>query len=170
AEEHFRDAITIESGYTEARNNLGRLLIERQKYKEAETQLKTVTNDLKYQTPEKGHTNLGLLFLKTNRLPEAREQFLKALRLNRKFCEAHNLLGQTLFLENRFSKASEALDRAISVCEKYDEPHYYSALSYARSGQKAKAIARLKELMQLYPSSSYIAESKKLLAELRNDD
>jgi Tfp pilus assembly protein PilF len=170
AEKHFLLALELSPQYTEARNNLGRLLTEMKRYEEAHTQLQLVLKDLKYQTPEKGHSNLGVLYMRTLRYKDAEIEFAKALKYNREFCEAHNLYGQSLFNQNRFLEAGEALDRALNVCKKYDEPHYFSALSYAKAGQKDKAIARLKEILALYPNSQYKSKTANLLAELKAND
>ena len=52
---------------------------------------------------------------------------------------------------------ADALDRAVSFCQKnlYDEPHYYSALTYFQLGQTAKAESRFEELLKLYPRGQY---------------
>ncbi len=167
AEEHFLTALSLQPNYSDARNNYGRLLIELNRYDEALEELTKVTNDLGYEAPEKAYLNLGLVYMRKGQLKKAEKSFARALKYNRNFCQAHNQYGQSLFRQGRFKKAARSLDKALFLCKKYDEAHFYSALSYLRSGEKSKALARVQEIMALYPNSVYRDKAKKLLTELK---
>ena len=167
SEEHFLAAITLKTNYSEARNNLGRLYVELKRYSEAIEILKDVVGDLTYPSPEKVYVNLGVAYMRSGHAKSAENQFAKAIRLNRKFCQAHNNYGQALIKRKHYEKAASALDKAIKVCKNYDEPHYFSALAHSNAGNFDRAVARLQEMLAMYPESKYRLKTRKLLVELK---
>jgi len=169
AEKHIRRAVEINSEYSDARNNLGRVLIEQGKYQEAIIELNKVVQDLTYQSPEKPLLNLGLVYFQMKNYLNAKYYFTKTVDLQRDNCLAQSYLGRTLFELKQYQKASEQLDRAVGFCQRslFDEPHYYSALSYYQAGNKSKSAARLEELIKLYSNGKYVEKAKKMLQEIR---
>ncbi len=169
AEEHFAKAVRSKPEYTEARNNLGRVLIDLERYDEAIRELNISVNDLTYSAPEKSLSNLGLAYLKKNDYAHAQENFIKALQIQDKACTTITYYGQSLFGQKKYAAAAETFDRAISSCKKenFDEPYYFSGLSYMRASKREQAVARLEELMQLFPESSYHAKAQTLLEILK---
>ena len=168
AEQHFKKALDIKKEYSDARNNLGRLYLEQGKYPQAIQELETVVNDLKYSEPRKAHINLGTAYLKAGHHSKALTTLAKALRLDRSFCPAHSLYGQTLYQMGEFHRAAKALDKATKICKNLVETRYYSALSHYRVGAKAQAIARLEELVAMSPKGKFAEKSKSLLRKLKN--
>jgi Tfp pilus assembly protein PilF len=169
AENHIRKALKLEPKYSDARNNLSRILIERGRYDEAVKEAQTVIQDLTYTSPEKPLINLGMAQFKLLQLAEAKKTFLKALDFQRDNCLANSYYGRTLFEMRDYERAAEALDRAAGFCQRsqYDEPHYYSALSYYQLGQKPKAEARFESLLKLYPNGRYTEKAKTMLETIR---
>lgn len=169
AEKHFRRSLEITSEYSDARNNLGRVLIEQGRYQEALNELTKVTQDLTYTTPEKPMLNLGIAHFQMKNFSNAQFYFTKTLDLQRDNCLAQSYLGRTLFEQKQFPKAAEQLDRAVGFCQRsqFDEPHYYSALSYYQAGNKSKAVARLEEMTKLYPSGKYLEKARSMLREIQ---
>jgi type IV pilus assembly protein PilF len=163
SEKYLKLAVELEPGYTEARNNLGRTLIELGKYNEAITVLNQVTKDLTFPEPEKGFSNLGLAYFRAKNYQAAQKKFQEALHVNSNFCPAHNMYGQTLFQLKEYRKAADATDRAVQVCPNLDEAHYFGALSYLRLGQKERAMARMREIIELYPNSQYASKARSLV-------
>ncbi len=155
SEEHLRKALDLKSDYTEARNNLGRLLIDTKRYDEAIQELKLVTQDLTYSQPERAYDNLALAYLQTRNFKLAKKNAQAAINLNRADCVAKGLMGQILFQQKQYVAAAAHLDSAIELCKNLDEAHYFGALSYLQIGQKEKARARMKELISLYPESHF---------------
>lgn len=169
SEKHLRKAIEMDPKYSEARNNLSRVLIEGGKYPEAEKELQIVLNDLTYPNPEKAHINLGLVKFNQKDYAASRSSFHKVLESNPDDCVSNTYFGRTFFETEDYSRATEALDRAIGFCQKslYDEPHYYSALSYYRLGEKSKSIVRFEELIKYYPTGKYREKAKGMLSLIR---
>lgn len=169
AEKQFRKALALQPQYTDARNNLSRVLIEVKKYAEAEKEVQTVLADLTYGSADRAYINLGLAKFSQKQFPEAEQAFAKALHLKNDDCISSNYLGRSIFEETDYSRATEALDRAIGFCQKilFDEPHYFSALAYYRLGDKSKATARFEELIKYYPDGKYREKAKGMLDLMR---
>lgn len=169
AEVHIRKALTLDPKYTDARNNLSRVLIDRAKYSEAAQEARMVIADLTFPTPEKGWINLGIAQFKLNQFDESKRSFLKAIQLQKENCLANSYFGRSLFELKDYKKSTEALDKAVGYCQSmlFDEPHYYSAMSYLQMGDKKRAEARFDEVIKLYPNGKYIDKSKEWLEMIR---
>lgn len=169
SEQHLRRALSLNKKYSEARNNLGRVLIEESKFTEAEKELQIVLDDLTYPAIDKAYVNMGLAQFNQKNYKDAKESFLHAMNVARDNCIANAYYGRTFFEMKQYDKAAPALDTAIGFCQKalYDEPHYYSALTYYRLGDKEKSMARFSEIVKLYPDGKYREKSKAMLDMLR---
>ena len=166
SESYFKKAIELDKAYSDARNNLSHLYIRMKRYPEAIEQLKQVIKDLKYQSPEKGYFSLGLVYYRMSRLNLAEKHFLQATQLNDRYCQAHNFYGKTLLRQRNFKKASYVFDKAIVVCDDFDEAFYYSALSYLYAGAKKRARSQFRKFLTIYPESKYRHKSQKHLKNL----
>ncbi len=164
AHQNIARALKLRPSYSDARNNLGRVLIEMGRTDDAIAELERVTKDLTYPSPEKAFANLGLAHMKKEEYQKAKKALAKAIQINREFCEAYNYYGQTLFRNQEFSKSSDIFDRALKICDRIpQEVHYFSALSYYKSGQFDKAIARFEEVIKNYPESEFAQKSESML-------
>lgn len=172
AEKHLKAAMTLDSNYSEARSNYGLLLLEKQDYSAALSQFKTVSKDLVYPQPEKARVNIGICYFNLKNYPAAEEAFLNAIDINRNFCSAWTYLGRTLMEKKKMNEAAQRLDQAVSVCKNSDagESDYYSAMAYAKIGEKERAAARLESLIDHDPSGVFADKSRKLLASLRGKE
>jgi type IV pilus assembly protein PilF len=170
AEKHLRKAISLDSKFTDAKNNLGRILTEKGDYKGALQILNEAFKDLTYDQPAKIIFNLGLVHFKQKNYLLARPQFEKAIQLGQENCLTENYLGRTYFENREYERATLALDRAVGYCQtiQFDEPHYYSALAYYQIGNKSKAEARLQEVLKLYSQQGrYQEQARSLLQTLQ---
>lgn len=169
AEKHLRNALSLNSRFSDARNNLARVLIEQGRFKEAEKETRTVIDDLTYPSVEKAYINLGLAQFNQKNYGESKQSFLNAINTVRDNCIANTYYGRSFFELQDYANAATALDTAIGFCQRalFDEPHYYSALTYYRLGNKEKSIARFSEIVKLYPEGRYREKSKAMLEMLR---
>lgn len=169
AEQKLRQALRLKGDFSDARNNLARVMIELQKPQEALKEALRVTKDLTYGSPEKPWLNAGMAYFQMGQWKEARAAMQKSIEYQRENCLAQSYLGRTYYEEGNYQRATEILDQAIQSCMKsqIDEPHYYSALSYFQLGQKAKSIARFNEVIKLYPNGKYIDKSKSMLETIK---
>ncbi len=169
SEQHFRRALEIDPRFTEARNNLGRLLMEGQRMDEAVEHFVTAVNDLTFPRPAESLLNLGEAYFRQKDYQNARTQLEKSVQINRDSCPAQLFFGKTLYELGEFNLAGKALDAAIRLCSSLesDKPHFYSALSYAKMGDRSRAIARLEEMVSLYPEGSHRVQAEQMLDLLK---
>ena len=165
AAEHLKKAISLDSKFTEARNNYARVLIELTRYDQAISELKIVLDDLTYNEPAKAWVNMGLAYFQRGDFKTARDRFASAIQNNRNHCLAHTLYGRSLLELGELQTAATALDSAVVVCRpsKYDEPHYFSGLTYYKLGRTSSAIARMEEVVKLYPEGRYAKKAESML-------
>ena len=169
AEEHIQKALSLKSDYTDARNNLSGVLAERGRFDEALAAAQKAADDLTYPSPEKPLINMGIVYFKTQKYDLAKKSFLRAMTLQRDNCVANSYYGRSLYELKALKPAADALDHAVGFCQRsqFDEPQYYSALTYFELGQKQKAEARLEELIRLYPQGNYVNRAKSMLETIR---
>lgn len=169
AEERFEKALRLEPKYTDARNNLARALMDQKKYGPAIEQLNIAAEDLTYPQPEKTFANLGLAYFEQKNFAKAKDNYFKALQLQRENCDYMNAYARTLFELKNYESAAESFDRSIRLCKSRggDEPTYYSALSYMRLGNREQAVARLEEFKEAYPDSPFRSKVNTLIEMLK---
>lgn len=162
---HLKRAIEIKPEFTEARNNYGRVLIEVARYDEAIQQLNKVLSDLTYTETSKAWVNYGLVYFRRGDFMTARDKFAQAIQNNRDNCVGHTYFGRSLLELGKLKEAAVALDNAVVVCRpmKYEEPNYFSGLTYYKLGRTSSAIARMEEVMKLYPQSAYAKKAESML-------
>lgn len=162
---HFEKAVKLSPGFTDARNSLARVYTEVGRYQEAEKMLNIVLNDLTYPSQERAYINMGLNFFNQKKFEQAKDNFQKAINTQPDNCFAHTYFGRSYFELKNYESSIQALDKAVEFCQKLlvDEPHYYSALSYYRLGEKQKSITRFQEVIKLYPNGKYSDRSKGML-------
>jgi type IV pilus assembly protein PilF len=165
AEKHFKNALELNNNYTDARNNLGRLYIDVGLYPKAIQELETAAADLTYEQPEKSWSNLGQAYFMATQYQKAKLAFQNSLKNRHGSCFTMNYYGRALFELKEFKTAAESLDQAVKLCEKsnFDEPHFYSAMSFYKLGRVEQARARCQEILQLYPNSLYAKKARELL-------
>ncbi len=169
AEEKFRAAIQVLPNYSDAKNNLGRVLIDTHRDSEAVRLLQEVQGDMTYEAPEKTLSNLGMAYFDLGQYQKAEEHLSHSLQIRRENCTTANYYGRTLLEMKRLEQSATALDQAIEFCRssKFEEPIYFSAMSYFSLGEKEKSRARLEELLKEYPKSKYVAKAKGMLELLQ---
>ncbi len=167
SENHLRNAVSLDPQFTDARNNLARVLIERGNHKEARQNLDRVLADLTYPQPGKAYVNYGLSYFREQKYSDAKDAFLKAIGHDRENCLAQNYYGRCLLELKDSAKAIQALDKAAGFCLKvnFDEPIYFSAIAYYRMGDRNKAQSRLETLVQ--KNSPYKDKAETMLEILR---
>lgn len=169
AEYHFKRALQLQPNFTEAENNLGRLYIEVGLYKKAIKALKRATADLTYNHPAKSWSNLGQAYFYDKQYSKAKAALENSLQMRHNNCPTIETYGRTLYDLKDYKPAAESLDQAIQICgtSKFDEPHFYSGMSFYKLGEVDKARARFKELVSLFPNSRYTAQAQKMLEILK---
>lgn len=111
------------------------------------------------------HYEMGMLYLQTHHLPEARKHLLKAVDLDPRYAAAHDALGD-LFLELRDAEAArQHLARALAVLPGSAPILKDRARAALVEGEYKEAIADLMHALQLQPEPVVEREIRYHLAE-----
>lgn len=169
AEKHLRKSLELDPKYTDARINLAHILIEKTSYEEAFTVAQKASLDLTYNQPQRSFMYMGIALFKKNQFTQAQKYLLKSIELQRDNCLSQNYYGRTHLEMNNYKAASQALDTAAGYClsSQFDEPQYYSGLSYFQLGDTQKAVDRLETLLKIYPQGQYLEKAKALLTKIK---
>ena len=165
AETKFRAALKLAPDFSEAKANLARVMIDDGRLPQAIKLLHDVEGDLTYPSQEKTFSELGMAHFKAGHYAQAQDYLLRTLTLHRESCVAATYYGRTLQETKRWPQSAEVLDQAVEFCRnaKFEEPLFFSAMSYYSLGDQEKTRARLEELLKDYPQSKYVAKAKGML-------
>jgi type IV pilus assembly protein PilF len=137
AERATRRAIELKPDFREAKNTLGVILIQEEKYEEAIGVLKPLANDILYQTPWDAWGNLGLAYLKKGKQDEAIDALRRSVASQPKFCVGNYRLGLAYEKKGDLSAARDALSRALETnspeCQSLQDAFEARARVYSKS-------------------------------------
>ncbi len=101
-EEHYKKALRADSDFSPALNNYGTLLYSQGRYKEALEKFKRAANDASYEARGSAFSNMGQCYQALNEPEQAKQAFIKALRLNPQSTSASLELARLYFGEQRY--------------------------------------------------------------------
>jgi tetratricopeptide (TPR) repeat protein len=102
---------------------------------------------------------MGAVYMAAGRYEDAIPELEQAIQLNRRFPEAHNNLGVTLFKLKRLDQAITQYQLALSLRPEYALAHRNLGEALGASGKPAEAIAHLRRALELQPTSPEAHES-----------
>jgi type IV pilus assembly protein PilF len=169
--DHFRRALYLDPQFTEARNNMVRVLIEAGNFKKAHEEGDRVLRDLTYGQKNLALTNIGLLYVREKNYKSALPYLQKAIRLDKTNCLTYSLYGRSLYELGDLRSALPVFDAALPLCKKaqVDEAHYYAALAYYKSGDHNRGIGLMNETLLFYPDGQFQEKAKASLELMRNN-
>ncbi len=113
ADQYFKQAISLDADFTQARNNYGVYLSQMQRYNEAVAQFEIAGATLGYEGRIGALENLGRTYLQLDNHPLAAKAFLRALEGNRNSLIAHIELVDLLLEEQRIIQAQRLYDETL---------------------------------------------------------
>lgn len=168
AEDSWKKALKIDPKWTDARANLGALYVQTKRYGEAEKQLKLALEDLIYEKTAQVHYNLALTYLHTRRALPAEQQLKLAVKAEDSYCPAWFRLAQLQKGRGEFAAAEESFTKSIAgTCFKNAEAHYELSNLYLKSKNVIGARAKLLEIIQIFPESSWAQKAEETLSMIR---
>lgn len=99
------------------------------------------------------HYLTGFIYREQGRLPKAAEAFEKAIDNSDAFPEAHNALGEALYMLRRYEGALDHFEKALLLRDEYPGAHLNLGLYYASKApadQTAKDIAKAREHLEAF--------------------
>ncbi|MBN1209842.1 MAG: tetratricopeptide repeat protein [Myxococcaceae bacterium] len=96
--------------------------------------------------------NKGLIRLKQGRNDDAKDFFIKALRLNQEQAQAYQNLGFIYLQEGAYGKAHDNFQRALKVNPDYLEARYNLALAYTKMEKFEQARKEFRTILAVNPN------------------
>jgi Tfp pilus assembly protein PilF len=126
AEKHARNALKLKSDFRQARNTLGSILINEKRYDEAIQDLRPLTDDILYNTPEIAWSNLGWAYLEKGDATAAVDALSRAVALQPACCWCNWKLGLAYDKKGDLRLAEKALTASIDTdrpeCKSFADP------------------------------------------------
>ena len=152
AESLYRTTIAENPACWMARNNLGRIMLDRGGVKEA-MDLFQKALEIKSDYAE-AHYNFGLALSASGRVDEAIAHCEKALEIRPDYTEAHNNLGVFLARVGRVDEAVTHYQKALELNPALAVAHQNLAIAFFQQGRTPEAIAQRREVIRLQPENS----------------
>jgi len=153
AVKHYKKALDLDPDYSEARNNLGNVYMDQQKWDKAIECYEKVSKDLVYPTPYFPLSNLGWAYYNKNDYALAEKYYLDALNLEPRFLLAILGLGRTYIAMGKTLDAVGVLEKAAEVYPQTPEVYFDLADAYKASKNVKKAIEAYRKVITLSPNS-----------------
>ncbi len=150
----FQEAVKLDPDYGEAWNNLGRTLIEQEKYAEAEDALQRSLAVPTYLTPEYPAYNLARMFQNQGRDDLAQEYAQLALEKNEGFAPAILLLADNRLEQGHISKAADLLQEGLAKNPNNCKLMLPLAENHLRLGDKRHAKKWFQQILDACPESA----------------
>jgi tetratricopeptide (TPR) repeat protein len=116
AERHFRIALELKPGYSDARNNLGMLYLIQEKWDKAIDEFRVALQDVLYATPSHAEGNMGYAYYRKGDKTKAIRHLKNATLVNPKFCRGYMWLGEIFQASAELKDAERYLDRFVERC------------------------------------------------------
>ncbi len=150
--EMYRRTLELAPTCFQARNNLGKLLLDQGHLPEAVDQFQKVLA-LKPDHP-RAHNNLGIALSRQGHADEAIREFNEALRLNPDYAEAHNNLGTALLRSGRANEAIAEFQAGTALDPTDADAQFNLGVALEGQGRLDEAIARFQQAVQLQPTQA----------------
>lgn len=170
AERHARRAVAGKKDFLEAQNTLAVILIHQERYPEAIAQLRPLTENMLYGTPEIAWGNLGWAHLQMGNNQKAIAALRRAIAAQPLFCVGSYRLGVAYNRTGALESAVEALDRALGTnapgCSALQDAYLERAQAHLALGRPDNTRADLDRCLDLSKSTPTGRECNRLMAAL----
>jgi type IV pilus assembly protein PilF len=154
AERNFRQALKIDPGNSEAKNNYGLFLCQRGRTSDGIRQLLDALKNPLYSTPDIAYKNAGLCARKAGDTKTAEEYFIKALKLNPRQPQALYSMAEVAYLRDDYAGAKRYMTRYLAEVETAGpEALWLGARIENRLGDRTALANYGQQLRRRYPSS-----------------
>ena len=170
--EHFKKAITLKPDYSEAKNELGTVYLEQEKWDAAIPYFTEAVNDLTYKMAYSPLFNLGWAYYNKKEYVLAEHYFKKSLKQSPELMIALRVkalrgLGLTYRALKRLNAAIDSFEKAIALAPNVARLHFDLAETYRQSGNTKTALSSYKKVITIAPGSQVAAEAKTMIDRLR---
>jgi type IV pilus assembly protein PilF len=163
ADEFFRKSLKLDPQFSTARNNYGAFLYEQGRYTEAAQQLELCAQDRLYASRAQVFENLGVSYLKLDRVEDAGAALTRSLQLNPDQVRASLELADIRFIQRNYPESRQLLLRHGKVSQQSSRSLWLGiqlARIFTKSNDEASLALALKNIFpfskeyQLYKDSN----------------
>lgn len=167
AEVELKEAIDLDKGNSDARLNLGSILMEKNQLKEARELFVTNEKDLLFVNQHRNYYNLALLNLKEGDRREAFIYLSKSVKERNDYCQAHYKLGELYYEEYKFKQAYDSFKEAgKGTCVSEPAPHYQMGMALMNMNRSEDAKRKFQEVMEKFSSTRFATLSSVQIKKL----
>ncbi len=94
----------------------------------------------------------GMTFVLLQRIPDARKDFEKAIKMDKRYAVAYNNLGSAYYIIGKFSKAISLYQKAINLDANVASYHCNMGAAYLRRKKVPEAVKAFTEAVRLDPT------------------
>ena len=156
---HFKKAIELNPGYSQAKNNLGTAYLDMGDWDAAITVFKEVTEDMLYMTPQFPLANLGWAYYNKKEYKIAEAYFKKALEKQSNMVIALNGLGQTYMAGGRYTDAINAYKKALQYDSRVPLLRSNLANAFESNLQFKEAVEQYRKIIEISPDSDFARDA-----------
>jgi type IV pilus assembly protein PilF len=166
AEQHLRSVLDIQSSehksdeyassVAEAHNDLGVLLMQQGRYREAVPEFESALGDLFNREAHMAWGNLGWAYLELKNYPKAIDALARAVKLRRDFCVGHWRLGEAYMGTKDYDKAEGEFSAAIESdkrCQEFQHAWHGRGMARMSLGNRDDARADLERCVEIDPKT-----------------
>lgn len=167
AEKNYLTALSLNPKYSDARNNLGVDYLDMQRWDDAISQFKRVSDDIFYQNQAAAHINLGLAYMGKGDYPKALSLLRSVVADYPRDPRGRLNLGKVYFALDKYDLAIDEYKRALELNGDYAIAHYNLGLAYLKTNNNIAAQSAFREVMRLAPDSEIGQLSREYLDTLK---
>ena len=164
--EHYEKALAVAPGMYFARNNLGSLYLESQKFGEAEKEFRKVVAE--NQADANAYFNLGNVYLITGRLNEASDSIQEGFKRQPQSGFGQFLMGSLLITKGDTHQAEQRFRDALKDDPGLANAHLALVNLYIRQNRREDAVAELSLFLKQFPDSNFAPHARELLGKLQS--
>jgi len=167
---HYRQAIENDPQYVDAYTNLGKVYTDTEEYEKAvDTYEKVLTLSPPVDQVPKIHLNLGVSYLRMDRIDSAIVEWKKAIKLSPNYMDAYMNLGTAYQNKNMPDSTRVVWERALEISPKSVVPHVALARLASSEGRLSDAAKNYRELINMGASDPRIYAEMGLIYERMED-
>ena len=153
AQQNFERALRINPLDSDANNNYGLFLCQRQREEEGIKHFLTALRNPLYRQPERSYVNAGLCARRRGDIAVAEEYFMRALQLRPDQAQALYHVADIQYQRNNFQSAKNFLDRFTKLAAPNAEVLWLAVRIERKLGDNNSAASYAQQLRNNFPNS-----------------
>lgn len=164
----IKRAIELRPTFSKAKNTLGRILLDMNRFAEAEVALKEAANDLTFNEAFLAKANLGILYFKKMSYEKAEPYLTASIREGgNSTCIASYYRGMIYLEKNKLDHALADFQRSSrNSCSRVTEAHLAQGQTLIRMKRYDQARAKMIEIQRLFPLTDAYDKASRYLKEI----